>query len=103
VSAELLTKLLRYAAQNDNIYMHLSQSLPIAGVDGTLRKRMRGSFTNGNVHAKTGTLTGCISLAGYCMASNGHRLCFAIINNGIMHDNNAREFQNRVCTALCEP
>ncbi len=103
VTAEMLVRLLRYAVQNDNIYMHLLPSLPIAGVDGTLRKRMKGSLTCGNVHAKTGTLTGCISLSGYCTASNGHRLCFSIINNGIMHDNNARNFQNKVCMAMCQP
>lgn len=103
VSAELETRLLRYAAQNDNIYFHLSQSLPIAGIDGTLKKRMGGNFTSGNVHAKTGTLTGCISLAGYCTAANGHRLCFSIINNGVMHGKNARAFQDKVCMILCQP
>lgn len=103
LSAELETKLLRYAFKNDNIYMHLSQSLPIAGVDGTLKKRMKGTFASGNVRAKTGTLTGVISLAGYCTASNGHRLCFSIINQGIMHGKNARNFQDRVCNILCQP
>ena len=44
----------------------------------------------------TGTLTGIISLAGYCTAANGHELCFAIINNGIMHGNNARHFADKV-------
>ena len=71
--------------KNDNIKEHLMQSLPIGGVDGTLKRRMKNSFTHGNVRAKTGTLTGIISLAGYCKAANGHELCFAIINNGIMH------------------
>jgi D-alanyl-D-alanine carboxypeptidase/D-alanyl-D-alanine-endopeptidase (penicillin-binding protein 4) len=55
------------------------------------------------VKAKTGTLTGIISLAGYCTAANGHELCFAIINNGIMHGNNARHFADKVCTLLCQP
>lgn len=103
VSAELLTRLLRYAYKNDNIYLQLFPALPVAGVDGTLKKRMHGSFTSGNVHAKTGTLTGIISLAGYCTASNGHKLCFAIINQGVMHGKNARAFQDRVCTVLCQP
>lgn len=103
VSAELLVRLLRYAYQQGSIFYHLYQSLPIAGVDGTLKKRMKGSFTCGNVHAKTGTLEGIISLAGYCKASNGDDLCFAIINNGIMHGNNARTFADRVCEAMCMP
>lgn len=103
VSAELEVRLLRYAWQNQNIYLHLYPSLPIAGVDGTLSKRMRGSFTSGNVHAKTGTLMGISSLCGYCHASNGHLLCFSIINQGVMHGRNGRRFQDRVCTILCQP
>ena len=103
LSAELEVKLLRYAYLNDNIMDHLKQSLPIAGVDGTLKKRMKGSFTHGNVKAKTGTLTGIISLAGYCKAANGHDVCFSIINNGIMHGSNARSFADKVCTLLCQP
>jgi D-alanyl-D-alanine carboxypeptidase/D-alanyl-D-alanine-endopeptidase (penicillin-binding protein 4) len=103
VSPELLVRLLRYAYQNENIYNHLRSALPIAGVDGTLKKRMRGTFAQDNVHAKTGTVTGIISLAGYCKASNNHMLCFAIINQGIMHGSNARAFQDRVCNALCQP
>lgn len=103
VSAELEVRLLRYAFQNNNIYMHLHSALPEAGVDGTLKKRMRGAFTRSNVFAKTGTVEGVSALAGYCTAANGHRLAFAIINNGVMHQRNGRNFQDRVCTALCQP
>ena len=103
LSVELEVRLLRYAYRNKNIRNHLLPALPIAGVDGTLKKRMRGSFTNGNVTAKTGTLTGITSLAGYCRAANGHALCFAIINQGVMHGRNGRAFQDRVCTVLCAP
>ena len=103
VSAELEVRLLRYAFRNSNIYLHLHPALPEAGVDGTLRSRMRGTFTQGNVFAKTGTVTGVSSLAGYCTAANGHRLAFSIINQGVMHRANGRAFQDRVCTVLCQP
>ncbi len=103
VSAELEVKLLRYAFRNNNIYLHLHPALPEAGVDGTLRRRMRGTFTQGNVFAKTGTVKGISSLAGYCTAANGHHLAFAIINQGVMHHSNGRAFQDRVCTILCQP
>ena len=103
VSAELEVRLLRYAFRNSNIYLHLHPALPEAGVDGTLRSRMRGTFTQGNVFAKTGTVTGISSLAGYCTAANGHRLAFSIINQGVMHRSNGRAFQDRVCTVLCQP
>lgn len=103
VSAELEVRLLRYAFQNSNIYVHLHPSLPIAGEDGTLKKRMKGAFTAGNVYAKTGTVQGVSSLAGYCTAANGHRLAFSIINQGLQHHRNGRAFQDRVCTVLCQP
>lgn len=103
VTAELEVRLLRYAFNNNNIYLHLHPSLPQAGTDGTLRKRMTSPFTQGNVYAKTGTLSGISSLAGYCTAANGHRLAFAIINQGLLHGRNGRSFQDRVCTILCQP
>lgn len=103
LSAEVEVAFLRYAFRNNNIYLHLHPALPEAGVDGTLRSRMKGTFTRGNVFAKTGTVTGVSSLAGYCTAANGHRLAFSIINQGVMHASNARRFQDRVCTLLCQP
>ena len=103
LSAELEVMMLRYAFRNDNIKQHLIHSLPIAGVDGTLKNRMKRGSVHGNVKAKTGTLTGIISLAGYCTAANGHELCFSIINNGIMHGSNARHFADKVCNLLCQP
>lgn len=103
LSPELEVALLRYAYRNSTIYNHLFQSLPVAGVDGTLKQRMRGTFAADNVRAKTGTLTGISSLAGYCTAANGHQLCFCIINQGVLHVNNGRNFQDRVCMALCRP
>lgn len=103
VSAELLTRFLRYAYNNENIYNHLLPSLPIAGQDGTLKRRMQSQFTRGNVRAKTGTVTGVSSLCGYLTAANGHRLCFSIINQGVMHGRNGRTFQDKVCSILCSP
>lgn len=103
ISVELLVKLLKYGYQHQHIYHHLLPSMPTAGVDGTLKKRLRDTHTRGKVWAKTGTVTGVTSLAGYCEASNGHLLCFAIINQGVMYGKNGRAFQDRVCHALCLP
>ena len=101
VSAEMIVALLRHAYQNREIYDHLYPSLPIAGVDGTLEKRMTKGKAFGNVHAKTGTVSGVSTLAGYCQASNGHTLCFAILNQGLIKASDGREYQDRVCEALC--
>ena len=102
VSAELLCALLRHAWRTPSIRQPLLQSLPIAGVDGTLEKRMRGTAAQGNVRAKTGTLTGISSLAGYCTMKSGRQLCFAIINQGVMRNATGKAFQDRVCKVLCE-
>lgn len=102
VSVELLCALLRHAWRTPSIRLPLMQSLPIAGVDGTLEKRMRGTAAQGNVRAKTGTLTGISSLAGYCTMKNGRQLCFAIINQGVMRNATGKTFQDRVCKVLCE-
>jgi serine-type D-Ala-D-Ala carboxypeptidase/endopeptidase (penicillin-binding protein 4) len=55
--------------------------LPIAGVDGTLERRMRGTAAEKNVHAKTGTLRFVYALSGYVTAASGERLAFAIMLN----------------------
>ena len=101
VSAELETKLLRYAWLHSNIFDHLYPALPIAGMDGTLEKRMVNTAAENNVRAKTGTLTGISSLAGYCEAENGHQLCFSIINQGVMRNADGKAFQDSICQVLC--
>lgn len=101
VSAEMLVAMLGYAWRNEPIREHLLPSLPIAGYDGTLQKRMIGTVAEGNVRAKTGTVTGIVSLAGYLTATNGHVLAFAIINQGVPSSAIGRTFQDKVCIELC--
>ena len=63
-------------------YEYIS-ALPVAGRDGTLRKRLKKPSEQGFVRAKTGTMSGIVSLSGYMYTSNAHTLAFAIyINKG---------------------
>jgi len=100
-SAEMLVALLGYAWRTESIRQHLLPSLPVAGYDGTLQKRMTGTEAEGNVRAKTGTVTGISSLAGYLTTASGHVLAFAIINQGINSSAMGRAFQDKVCQELC--
>jgi D-alanyl-D-alanine carboxypeptidase/D-alanyl-D-alanine-endopeptidase (penicillin-binding protein 4) len=80
-----LAGLLR-AAQHRSWFPAWYESLPIAGesdrmVGGTLRSRMRGTPAAGNVHAKTGTLTGVTALSGYVTSADGERLIFSVVFN----------------------
>lgn len=100
ISPRLLLEYLKYAYYHRDIFLPLYESLPIAGVDGTLQYRMKQTKAQGNVHAKTGSVTGVSSLAGYVKASNGHQLAFVIINQNVLKLSRARAFQDKVCDIL---
>ncbi len=98
---ELLVALLAYAWRTEPLRSALWPALPVAGVDGTLSKRMRGTPAQGNVRAKTGTVEGVSTLAGYALSSEGHTLAFSIMNQGVSSQREAHAFQDRVCLLLC--
>jgi len=103
LSAEAQVALLRYAWQSPNIFQTLFPTLPIAGEDGTLKRRMQDTPAQGRVWAKTGTVSGVSALSGYLVAPNGHYIAFSIINQGVKQGSAGRRFQDRVCAALCQP
>jgi D-alanyl-D-alanine carboxypeptidase/D-alanyl-D-alanine-endopeptidase (penicillin-binding protein 4) len=75
------------------------RSLPLAGVSGTLRKRMRGTAAAGRCRAKTGTLISVSALAGYCRSRSGHRIAFAILMNRV-NVWSAHRAQDRIAATL---
>ena len=64
-------------------------SLPIAGVDGTLKRRFLGTPLAGNLIAKTGTLNATNALSGTFRAASGRRLTFAFFANDVPADGSA--------------
>ncbi|HEX7064137.1 MAG TPA: D-alanyl-D-alanine carboxypeptidase/D-alanyl-D-alanine-endopeptidase [Bacillales bacterium] len=76
--------------------------LPVAGVDGTLKYRMRGTPAEGNLKAKTGSMSGVTSLVGYVKGSNGEQFAFAIMMNGAYKLRYARDLQDKIAVALAK-
>nr|WP_242538580.1 D-alanyl-D-alanine carboxypeptidase/D-alanyl-D-alanine-endopeptidase [Trinickia acidisoli] len=70
VSARSLADLLQNANASPVAQVFVA-SLPVAGVDGTMRNRLRSEPVLGNAHIKTGTLNDVRSIAGYVAAANG--------------------------------
>jgi D-alanyl-D-alanine carboxypeptidase/D-alanyl-D-alanine-endopeptidase (penicillin-binding protein 4) len=60
----------------------LHSSLPVAGDSELLKRRMRNTPAEGNLHAKTGTTNEVVALAGYVTAVNGEVLAFSFLYNG---------------------
>jgi D-alanyl-D-alanine carboxypeptidase/D-alanyl-D-alanine-endopeptidase (penicillin-binding protein 4) len=85
ITAEATLQLLTYMSR----HVHANafrDALPIAGVDGTLRNRMRGTLAENNLRAKTGSLSSAASLSGYLTTASGERLVFSIMVNNYPED-----------------
>ena len=102
VSTELMIELLKYiyqkSSQNYEVFFN---SLPIAGIDGTLENRMRRTGTVNNVRAKTGTLSGVSTLSGYLKSANDHNIAFSIFTQNFIGSSRVvRRYQDRICQFL---
>ncbi|WP_420800022.1 D-alanyl-D-alanine carboxypeptidase/D-alanyl-D-alanine endopeptidase [Paraburkholderia tagetis] len=81
ISALSLANLLQ-AANASPVAQPFIDSLPIAGVDGTMRHRLNNAGVDGNAHIKTGTLRDVRAIAGYVAAQNGESwIVVSLIND----------------------
>ncbi len=100
MTPHLLVDMLLLVKRDEKNFDTFFNSLPVSGMDGTLKSRMSDKSSIGRVHAKTGSVTGACTLAGYVQTQSGHMLAFAIMNSGAVKMSPSRKFQDAFCIAL---
>lgn len=101
-SPQFMVDMLTFIYSDKDLYSLIYRCLPISGVDGTLKTRLNDKFTLNKVHAKTGSVTGACTLAGYIRTADGRDLAFCIMNEGAIKMAPSRKIQDKICTYLCE-
>jgi D-alanyl-D-alanine carboxypeptidase/D-alanyl-D-alanine-endopeptidase (penicillin-binding protein 4) len=81
LTAELLVSVLRRVYEDPRLHAPFIETLPIAGVDGTIASRFKGTRAAGNVRAKTGSIANARALSGYVQTLDGEMLVFSILAN----------------------
>jgi D-alanyl-D-alanine carboxypeptidase/D-alanyl-D-alanine-endopeptidase (penicillin-binding protein 4) len=100
VTVETTLQLLTYMSRHRYASVY-RDALPVAGIDGTLRSRMRNTVAQGNARAKTGTLSSATSLSGYVTSASGERLVFSLmINNPPREISAPRTFTDPITVLL---
>lgn len=101
LSAAQLINTLRYAHKDSLLFDVVYNRLPLSGVSGTMKNRTKEGIAYKKVRAKTGTVKGVCTLAGYARSANGHLCAFVILNNGLQKASVVRRWQDRVLEAIC--
>jgi serine-type D-Ala-D-Ala carboxypeptidase/endopeptidase (penicillin-binding protein 4) len=104
IPANEITKLL-FMAQKEEWFPVFQRSLPVAGVKdrmigGTMRNRLKEDNLKDRVAAKTGTLTGVSTLAGYVNTESGESLIFSIMLNNLLDDREGRKVEDQIVRIL---
>jgi D-alanyl-D-alanine carboxypeptidase/D-alanyl-D-alanine-endopeptidase (penicillin-binding protein 4) len=81
MTAQALVRVLGRVAADESMREPFMASLPIAGRDGTLSNRMRGTPAEGNARAKTGSLSNIRALSGYVRSADDELLAYSLIAN----------------------
>jgi D-alanyl-D-alanine carboxypeptidase/D-alanyl-D-alanine-endopeptidase (penicillin-binding protein 4) len=102
VTPRAIVTLLKYA-QGQTWFAPYYASLPVAGIDGSLQDRMKGTVAAGRIHAKTGSVEHVRTLSGFAETPGGRRLIFSFLSNnqgGKSHE--AADALNGLCVAMLE-
>lgn len=100
MTADVLTRVLQHMFEQFDVSVDFMSSMAIAGVDGTLKKRMNTPELKRRVRAKTGFINGVSSLSGYVYTKNNDVVIFSILMNHFNNYTTAITTQNRLCQLL---
>ncbi len=81
LTAEVLATILTHMSRDDRLREAFVDALPVAGKDGTLASRMKGTLAEGNARAKTGSISNARALSGFVTTRDGEHLVFSMIAN----------------------
>ena len=102
VTSDLYVQLLKFMYDDEKNFDYFFSTLPIGGVDGTLRDRMTHTEAEKNVHAKTGTINGVSTLTGYAISRDNELIIFYIAMNGFgSNPKFYRQRQDDMCDLIC--
>jgi serine-type D-Ala-D-Ala carboxypeptidase/endopeptidase (penicillin-binding protein 4) len=102
VKPSQIVQVLEYMSRHPS-FRYFYQSLPVAGTDGTLMKRMKYTDAENNLRAKTGTLTHTVALSGYIKNREGKNVAFSIMsNNCIKEAREIRQLQDAICERISD-
>ena len=102
VTPRAIVTLLSFA-QKQTWFVPYYESLPVAGVDGTLEDRMKNTPAAGRIHAKTGSVEHVRTISGFAETLSGRRLIFSFLSNnqgGKGHE--AADALTGLCVAMIE-
>ena len=99
ISPHAINRVLAHAYHSPNRAKFV-ESLAVAGVDGTLEDRFRGTDLRGRVFGKSGYVNGVRSLSGLLKAKDGRFYAFSILMNRVPEDGSAKQLQERIVKAV---
>lgn len=101
-SAHAMNVILTKIKNDFKLFPSFVESLPSAGLDGTLKNRMKNTAATGYVRAKTGYLDGVVTLAGYAGDDKGKVYTFTFIYNGPGDEAQVRKLMDSILISLLE-
>ncbi len=97
ITPDTMVAILTHIGRDERLRNAFEATLPVAGRNGTLENRMRGTRAEGGARVKTGSLTGVRAMAGYVRSADGEMLAFAVFVNNYQ---NSSSVINAACDAI---